>query len=134
MGSAPQKRARGAFVLLFFFFFGGLLFVLESSLSLFIWLGRISILLPFTSIKTACQVTGFDDGVTFSACRKPIHFLVFGGGGSAKLLLMKNKASNATGDITVNQKITVVLWVSFFLTMQNDIRMQLSLTPSYLHV
>lgn len=95
------------------FFFGGLLFVLESSLSLFIWLGRISILLPFTSIKTACQVTGFDDGVTFSACRKPIHFLVFEGGGSAKLLLMKNKASNSTGDITVNQKITVVLWVSF---------------------
>lgn len=39
---------------------------------------------------------------------------IWGGGGSAKLLLMKNKASNATGDITVNQKITVVLWVSFF--------------------
>lgn len=54
-------------------------------------------------------------------------------GESAKLLLMKNKASNSAGDITVNQKITVVLWV-FFLTMQNDIRTQLSLTLSYLHV
>lgn len=112
--AAQPRRNVHAGLLFCFFFFGGLLFVLESSLSLFIWLGRISILLPFTSIKTACQVTGFDDGVTFSACRKPIHFLVFEGGGSAKLLLMKNKASNSTGDITVNQKITVVLWVSFF--------------------
>lgn len=80
----PRRNVHAGLLFCFFFFFGGLLFVLESSLSLFIWLGRISILLPFTSIKTACQVTGFDDGVTFSACRKPIHFLVFGGGGERK--------------------------------------------------
>lgn len=59
--------------------FGGLLFVLESLLSLFIWLGRISILLPFTSIKTACQAAGFYDGMTFSTCRKPVPFLAFRG-------------------------------------------------------
>lgn len=52
-------------------------------------------------------------------------------GERVKLLLMKNKASNSTGDTTVNQKIRVVL---FFLTVQNNIRIKLSLTPSYLHV
>lgn len=53
-------------------------------------------------------------------------------GESAKLLLMKNKASNSTGDITVKQKITVML-AFFFLTMPSDTRMQLPLTLSYLH-
>ena len=52
-------------------------------------------------------------------------------GERVKLLLMKNKASNSTGDITMNQKIRVVI---FFLTMQNDIRIKLSLTLSYLCV
>lgn len=105
---------------------------MECSLSLFIWLGRISILLPFTSIKTACQAAGFYDGMTFSTCRKPTPFLAFRGGERVKLLLMKNKASNSTGDITMNQKIRVVVF--FFLTMQNEIRIKLSLTLSYLLV
>lgn len=52
-------------------------------------------------------------------------------GERVKLLLMKNKASNSTGDTTMNQKIRVVL---FFLTVQNNIRIKLSLTLSYLHV
>ena len=73
--SSPQKCVRRGFCS----GFRALLFVLESLLSLFIWLGRISILLPFTSIKPACQAAGFYDGMTFSTCRKPTSFLAFGG-------------------------------------------------------